>query len=80
MSDKYYSVNECTQEISESKKLHSRGVEKCPSNLLGQLQLANCKSQRFRTVESETNILHLKLEAVKNTVNMLTVKVVVYFM
>jgi len=35
VSDKYDSVNEHTQEISELMNLHSRGVVKCPLNLLG---------------------------------------------
>jgi len=34
VSYEYDSVNERTREISESMKLHSKGVAKCPQNVL----------------------------------------------
>ena len=37
MSDKHDSVNECTQEISESLKLHILGFWQMPTKLIGQL-------------------------------------------
>jgi len=46
MSDKYDSVNERTQEISESMKLHILGVwqrvPKCPLKFIRQLTNSRC--------------------------------------
>jgi len=43
MSDKYDSANECTQDISESTKLHivGKGVAKYPWSLLGNWLIAH---------------------------------------
>jgi len=51
MSDKYDSVNERTQEISKSMKLHTLGCGKMPMKFIRQLaNVADCFQFFFNTV------------------------------